>query len=200
MHKASSLPDRYRIGKTQFYERRNYLIQLGYDMEPCKQGRNSFYSDEQISKFDALHAHFRQYDTFEGFPPAISQGSESHLAADTNSVSDRDETELIHQPGQPSANESVETEEILIDTNPLEDIQESNFRRLDEAAQFAAAQNLVALNYLTVSYMRERRFTVPGLAEQVEKSGRVVEESIDSLKQSPEAVAKKLMKRITKKA
>ncbi len=34
---------------------------------------------------------------------------------------------------------SVDAEEIFVDTNPLEDIQEDNFRRVDEAAQFAKA-------------------------------------------------------------
>ncbi|MFN6309294.1 MAG: hypothetical protein ACK4XH_21185, partial [Microcystis sp.] len=85
-----------------------------------------------------------------------------------------------------------------VDTNPLEDIQEDNFRRVDEAAQFAAAQNIVAFNYLTVNYMKERNFSVPGLRSQVEKSDRVIEESLDSLKQSPEVIAKKLIQRTKK--
>jgi hypothetical protein len=47
--------------------------------------------------------------------------------------------------------------------------------------------------------MKERNFSVPGLRSQVEKSGRVVEESLDSLKQSPEVIAKKLIQRTKKK-
>ncbi|WP_242034470.1 hypothetical protein [Microcystis flos-aquae] len=46
--------------------------------------------------------------------------------------------------------------------------------------------------------MKERNFSVPGLTSQVEKSGRVVEESLDSLKQSPELIAKKLIQRTKK--
>ena len=60
----------------------------------------------------------------------------------------------ITQTEEPKViNDSVDAEEIFVDTNPLEDIQENNFRRVDEAAQFAAAQNLVAFNYLTVNYL-----------------------------------------------
>jgi len=46
--------------------------------------------------------------------------------------------------------------------------------------------------------MKERNFSVPGLRSQVEQSGRVVEESLDSLKQSPELIAKKLIQRTKK--
>ncbi|MDB9415748.1 hypothetical protein [Microcystis aeruginosa] len=46
--------------------------------------------------------------------------------------------------------------------------------------------------------MKERNFSVPGLRSQVEQSGRVVEESLDSLKQSPEVIAKKLIQRTKK--
>ncbi|TRU04001.1 MAG: hypothetical protein EWV65_00005 [Microcystis flos-aquae Ma_QC_C_20070823_S18D] len=52
--------------------------------------------------------------------------------------------------------------------------------------------------YLKLLYMKERNFSVPGLRSQVEKSDRVIEESLDSLKQSPEVIAKKLIQRTKK--
>jgi hypothetical protein len=198
MQKAASLPDRYRIGKTQFYERRQHLIRLGYDMEADKHGRNSYYSDEQIQIFDDLNAHYQKWGTLEGFPSATPEIADNQTETDKNSPVTNTETGLVQRESEKVINNSVDTEEIFVDTNPLEDIQEDNFRRVDEAAQFAAAQNIVAFNYLTVNYMKQRDFSVPGLRSQVEKSSRVVEESLDSLKQSPEVIAKKLIQRTKK--
>lgn len=198
MQKAASLPDRYRIGKTQFYERRQHLIRLGYDMEADKHGRNSYYSDEQIQIFDDLNAHYQKWGTLEGFPSATPEIADNQTEPDKNSPITNTETGLVQRESEKVINNSVDTEEIFVDTNPLEDIQEDNFRRVDEAAQFAAAQNIVAFNYLTVNYMKQRDFSVPGLRSQVEKSDRVVEESLDSLKQSPEVIAKKLIQRTKK--
>ncbi|MFM7908040.1 MAG: hypothetical protein ACKPA9_23630 [Microcystis sp.] len=198
MQKAASLPDRYGIGKTQFYERRQHLIRLGYAMEADKLGRNSYYSDEQIQIFDDLNDHYRKWGTLEGFPSATPEIADHQPETDKNSPVTKVETGLVQRECEKVINESVDAEEIFVDTNPLEDIQENNFRRVDEAAQFAAAQNLVALNYLTVNYMKERNFSVPGLRSQVEKSDRVVEDSLDSLKQSPELIAKKLIQRTKK--
>ena len=198
MQKAASLPDRYRIGKTQFYERRQHLIRLGYDMEADKHGRNSYYSDEQIQIFDDLNTHYQKWGTLEGFPSATPEIADNQTETDKNSPVTNTETGLVQRESEKVINNSVDTEEIFVDTNPLEDIQEDNFRRVDEAAQFAAAQNIVAFNYLTVNYMKQRDFSVPGLRSQVEKSSRVVEESLDSLKQSPEVIAKKLIQRTKK--
>ena len=198
MQKAASLPDRYRIGKTQFYERRQHLIRLGYDMEADKHGRNSYYSDEQIQIFDDLNTHYQKWGTLEGFPSATPEIADNQTEPDKNSPVTNTETGLVQRESEKVINNSVDTEEIFVDTNPLEDIQEDNFRRVDEAAQFAAAQNIVAFNYLTVNYMKQRNFSVPGLRSQVEKSSRVVEESLDSLKQSPEVIAKKLIQRTKK--
>jgi hypothetical protein len=198
MQKAASLPDRYRIGKTQFYERRQHLIRLGYDMEADKHGRNSYYSDEQIQIFDDLNTHYQKWGTLEGFPSATPEIADNQTEPDKNSPVTNTETGLVQRESEKVINNSVDTEEIFVDTNPLEDIQEDNFRRVDEAAQFAAAQNIVAFNYLTVNYMNQRNFSVPGLRSQVEKSSRVVEESLDSLKQSPEVIAKKLIQRTKK--
>jgi hypothetical protein len=198
MQKAASLPDRYRIGKTQFYERRQHLIRLGYDMEADKHGRNSYYSDEQIQIFDDLNTHYQKWGTLEGFPSATPEIADNQTETDKNSPVTNTETGLVQRESEKVINNSVDTEEIFVDTNPLEDIQEDNFRRVDEAAQFAAAQNIVAFNYLTVNYMKQLNFSVPGLRSQVEKSSRVVEESLDSLKQSPEVIAKKLIQRTKK--
>jgi len=198
MQKAASLPDRYRIGKTQFYERRQHLIRLGYDMEADKHGRNSYYSDEQIQIFDDLNTHYQKWGTLEGFPSATPEIADNQTEPDKNSPVTNTETGLVQRESEKVINNSVDPEEIFVDTNPLEDIQEDNFRRMDEAAQFAAAQNIVAFNYLTVNYMKQRDFSVPGLRSQVEKSSRVVEESLDFLKQSPEVIAKKLIQRTKK--
>jgi spore germination protein GerM len=200
MKQASALPDRYRIGRTQFYQRRDYLIKLGYNMEPVKQGRNSFYSDEQIHWLDELNTHIKKHSTLEGFPAAVIEVNNVCVKADMNLEISDPRSELVHAADQTVRIESTKPEEILVDTTPLEDIQEQNLRSVDEAAQYIAAQNLTALNYLTVGYMKERTFTVPGLAEQVNQSEQVVRQSFTSLMESPEAIAKKLMSRVKPKA
>ncbi len=40
MIEASKLPERYGIGKSLFYQRRSYLLELGYDLEPEKDGKS----------------------------------------------------------------------------------------------------------------------------------------------------------------
>ena len=95
-----------------------------------------------------------------------------------------------------SSNEGFSEEEIYIDTNPLEDIKEQNLRTIDTAAQHFAAQNIAALNYLTVDYMKHRDFSVDGLSEQVQKSEQAVEQSFTSLMESPNTTTKKLLSRI----
>jgi hypothetical protein len=116
MLQASSLPDRYRVGKTQFYQRRDYLIKLGYNMEPTKRGRNSFYSDEQVQLLDNLHDYYRNNGTFDGFPPAAIKVSGSQPGTDTSLTLDNGEAGLVARQGELELNESIETEEIYVDT------------------------------------------------------------------------------------
>jgi hypothetical protein len=200
MIKASALPSKYEIGKTRFYERRNYLLKLGYQVEPNKQGRNSFYTREQVQLFDELDAHIKAVGEMEGFrTPVIDNGNEGENGqGKVEPVRNggelvRSERELVPND---SANLSAEEEEIYIETDPLEDIKEQNLRSVDAAAQHFAAQNLAALNYLTVDYMKHRQFSIGGLSEQVQKSEQAVKQSFLSVMESPEATTKKLLKQI----
>ena len=68
MMNASALPARYGIGKTLFYQRRNYLISLGYNLEPEKDGNERKYSDEQVQLLDELDKYVRDNGGMEGFP------------------------------------------------------------------------------------------------------------------------------------
>lgn len=196
MKQASTLPGRYRIGKTQFYQRRDYLNKLGYSMEPIKQGRNSFYSDEQIHWLDELDAHIKAYSTSDGFPAAIIEVNNTSDETDGKLADNNGQGGLVHPQSEPVRIESTVTEEIIVNTNPLEDIQEQNLHSIDVAAQYAAAQNLVAFNYLQLDYMKHRDFKVAGLAEEVHQSEQAVRQGFASMMESPEAVTKKLMDRI----
>lgn len=196
MKQASTLPDRYRIGKTQFYQRRDYLIKLGYNMEPIKQGRNCFYSDEQIYWLDELNAYIKMHSTLEGFPAAVIEVNNISIEAAQNLDNAQGNGELIHSQSEPIPIESTQTEEIIVNTSPLEDIQEQNLHSIDVAAQYGAAQNLVAFNYLQLDYMKHRDFTVAGLAEEVHQSEQAVRESFASMMQTPNVATKKLMDKI----
>ncbi len=165
MLKASALPSRYNIGKTRFYDWRNHLIKLGYDMEPTKKGQTSLYSDEQVQLLDHFSQHIKEYQGFDGFPPACIEPSPPV----NSSPSQNPPNGLVHTSPEQVQIESATPEEIYVDTNPLEDIRESNLNLVDTAAQHNAAQNLAAFNYLTVDYMKHRDFTVAGLTEQVQQ-------------------------------
>lgn len=196
MKQASALPDRYRIGRTQFYQRRDYLIKLGYDMEPVKQGRNSFYSDEQIHWFDELNAYIKKHSTLEGFPAMVIEVGNICDEVDDNLPENNGNSGLIHPQSEQVQIESTQAKEIVVDTSPLEDIQEQNLHSIDVAAQYSAAQNLVAFNYLQLDYMKHRDFTVAGLAEEVHQSEQAVRESFASMMETPNIATKKLMDRI----
>lgn len=200
MIKASALPSKYDIGKTRFYERRNYLIKLGYQVEPTREGRCSFYTSKQVHLFDELDAHIKAAGGMEGFRTSVfeSRNKGENVYEKVEPVHNgngivRSESELI---ANDSANEFVEEEEIYIETNPLEDIKEQNLQSVDAAAQHFAAQNLAALNYLTVDYMKHRQFSIGGLSEQVQNSEQVLKQSFTSVMESPEVTTKKLLSQI----
>ena len=200
MIKASELPSKYGIGKTNFYKRRDYLLKLGYNIEPTKKGRCSFYTCEQVRIFEELDAHIKVAGRMEGFraPVIESRNKRENENGKVEPVHNgnglvRTESELM---ANQSTNLSAEEEEIYVETNPLEDIKEQNLRSVDVVAQHFAAQNLAALNYLTVDYMKHRDFSINGLKEQVQQSEQAVKQSFTSVMESPEVTTKKLLNKI----
>ena len=158
MLSASSLPERYGIGKTYFYQRREYLIELGYDMEAVKDGRKKIYTDEQIQLLDELDAHIEDTGGMSGFPAANPAASNnSHHSVDNEAKADNGNG-LVHKDREQIEINDNEAENVYVDTSPLEDIQEQQLASIDVAAQYSAAQNLTAFNYLTVDYMKHRDF------------------------------------------
>lgn len=199
MKQASALPERYRIGRTQFYQRRDYLIKLGYNMEPVKQGRNCFYSNEQIHWLDELNTYIKKHSTLEGFPAVVIEVKNVCVETDEKLPENNGNSGLIHPQSEQVQIESTKAEDIVVDTSPLEDIQEQNLHSINIAAQYSAAQNLVAFNYLQLDYMKHRDFTVAGLAEEVHQSEQAVRESFASMMETPNVATKKLMNRIKAK-
>jgi hypothetical protein len=63
---ASELIEIYK--KATFYNRREALSKLGYDVEPTKEGRNAYYSDEQVELFESFDEHIKTTGSTEGFP------------------------------------------------------------------------------------------------------------------------------------
>ena len=198
MLSASSLPDRYGIGKTYFYQRREYLIELGYDMEAVKDGRKKLYTDEQIQLLDELDTHIKESGGMEGFPKAKVTTFDNA----PQTVSTRAETNngngLVHTDHEQIEINESETENVYVDTNPIADIQEQQLASIDVAAQYSAAQNLTAFNYLTVDYMKHRDFSVQELADSVHKSEQAVRKSFDSMMENPSEATKKIRARISR--
>lgn len=193
---ASSLPNRYNIGKTKFYERRNYLIELGYDMEAVKDGRTKIYTAEQIHKLDELDAHINDTGDMEGFTSAKVITSNNAAKAVNNEPEINNNNELVHANTEQIELNEPESEKIYVDTNPLANIQEQQLESINVAAQYSAAQNLAAFNYLTVDYMKHRDFSVQELADEVHKSEQAVRKSFDSMMENPGTTAKKFLNKI----
>ncbi len=196
MIKVSALLAKYHIGKTTFYRRRDYLMELGYNMKPRTKSNCCFYNPEQVHIFDELDAHIKAAGRMDGFPPPVLESRNKEENAENKVEPVHNGGGLVHTEGELIANESPPEEEIYVETNPLEDIKEQNLRSVDAAAQHFAAQNLAALNYLTVDYMNHRQFSIAGLKEQVEQSEQVVKQSFTSVMESPEATTKKLLNKI----
>ena len=195
MMNASALPNRYRIGKTLFYQRRNYLTELGYDLEPVKEGRKSFYSEEQIRLLDELDAHIKAHGGMEGFSNDKASVSPTTSEAFLKAVSENDNGKLIHSYSEQVEIASTDEEEIYVDTNPIEDIKEQQLHSVDVAAQYSAAELMALFNYRQLDYMKNRNFTIPGLAEEVHKSEEAVRQSFNSMMGVPgESIKKKLEK------
>ena len=196
MLSASSLPARYGIGKTYFYQRRDYLIKLGYDLEAVKDGRKKIYTDEQVQILDELDAHIKDTGAMSGFTKADTTLSNSSTQAISNELETNNNNGLVHADSEQIQINEPEDESIYVDTNPLADIQEQQLASVDVAAQYSAAQNLTAFNYLTVDYMKHRDFSVQELAESVHKSEQAVRKSFDSMMENPSSATKKILARV----
>ena len=198
MSSASSLYERYSIGKTSFYQRRDYLIELGYDMEAVKDGRKKNYTDEQIQLLDELDAHIEDTGGMEGFPAANPAPSNSSSQSVSNEAEASNGNGLVRRESEQIETNEPGAEEVYVDTSPLEDIQEQQLASIDVAAQYSAAQNLTAFNYLTVDYMKHRDFSVQELADEVHKSEQAIRKTFDSMTENPAKSTKKILARINR--
>ncbi len=106
-------------------------------------------------------------------------------------------SELVSMPSSQVeiASEQNEEIEVDVDRDPLEDIREQNLGSVDVAAQYSAAELMALFNYRQLDYMKNRNFTIPGLAEEVHKSEEAVRQSFNSMTGVPsESIKKKLEK------
>ena len=105
--------------KTIFYKRKSELESLGYKLEPEKQGRASFYSDEQL----VIISNYLSY---------INEGgiSSEYPAKEQNSI--------VKNP-----NNNIQTHEDEVKTSP----QENEARRLNEKTQLEAAKHEIMVDY-----------------------------------------------------
>ncbi|MCT7986466.1 hypothetical protein NG796_24650 [Laspinema sp. A4] len=88
MTPASELIEQYK--KATFYNRREALGELGYDVEPTKEGRNAYYSDEQVELFRAFDEHIKTTGSTEGFPPKAGKLTVAEEELDMNPEVDRE--------------------------------------------------------------------------------------------------------------
>ncbi|MEA5511837.1 hypothetical protein VB715_18865 [Crocosphaera sp. UHCC 0190] len=195
MLQASDVPKAIGTKRTHFYEVKKQLTNLGYNVEPEKRGRVSWYSDEQVQLMKDLQVHYATTGAYEGFPfPNGHQTNNDGLSHQSEETSNGNG--LVHTNSEHIPIESTTHEEIYIDSNPLEDIREKNLNLVDTAAQHIAAETLTTLNYLTADYLKHRDFSITGLTEQVNQSEQVRQQSLTNLMGSPEATAKKMLARV----
>jgi len=193
MIEASKLPQRYGIGKSLFYQRRSYLLELGYDLEPEKDGKRRKYSDSQIKLLDELDKYISSNGGIKGFPPA-NASAQPHPEPKPAQENKNDST-LVHLNGGSLESYSPKSKEIYVDTNPTADIKEHQLKSVDGAAQYSAAELLAVFNYRQLDYLKNRNFTIPGLAEEVQKSSDAVRQCFESMTGTPgESIKKSLEK------
>ena len=132
----------------------------------------------------------------EGFTKASTALSNFSNQAISNELETNNNNGLVHSHTEQIEIEEPEDERIYVDTNPLADIQEQQLASVDVAAQYSAAQNLTAFNYLTVDYMKHRDFSVQELAESVHKSEQAVRKTFDSMMKNPASTTKKILARV----
>ena len=82
MTPASELIEQYK--KATFYQRRDILSKLGYDVEPTKEGRNAYYSEEQVKLFRAFDEHIKTTGSTEGFPSRAGELAVAEEEVDMN--------------------------------------------------------------------------------------------------------------------
>jgi hypothetical protein len=150
MTPAAELIETYK--KATFYQRRDVLSKLGYDVEPTKEGRNAYYSDEQVELFRLLDEHIKTTGKTEGFPP---KAGELTLA---------DEEEL-------DMNEEVARE---FESNPGLQLTEEEFAQAQEQATKlyyeASAKKVAIATTALATYYAEN-----GLPANEEQQARALE-------------------------
>ena len=109
----------FNCKKTIFYKRKSELESLGYELEPQRKGRASFYSDEQL----VIISDYLSY---------INEGgiSSEYPAKEQNGI-------------VKSSNNNIQTHEDEIKTYP----QENTARRLNEKTQIEAAKQEIMVDY-----------------------------------------------------
>jgi hypothetical protein len=131
----------------------------------------------------------------EGFPNYSTSMSKSPRSANGKDQSVNENGKLVHRQSEQVEIVSADDEEIQVDTDPLEDIKEQQYQSVDVAAQYNAAELMALFNYRQLDYMKNRNFTIPGLAEEVHKSEEAVRQSFNSMMGVPgESIKKKLEK------
>ena len=197
MTSTSELLLKYQISRSQFYQRRDCLIKLGYDLQGQKVGRNCTYTPEQVELLDRLDKHIKSNWPIDKFPTAAVSAQPSQAKAEQNGHGNGhvQGSELVSYQGEQLEITEADEEEIEVDTNPTADIKEQQLNSVDAAAQYSAAELMAIFNYRQLDYMKNRNFTIPGLAEEVHKSEEAVRQSFDSMMGVPgESIKKKLKK------
>ncbi|MGB3511457.1 MAG: hypothetical protein WBA93_19915 [Microcoleaceae cyanobacterium] len=126
--------------RTSFYNRMKDLKDLNYDLEPTRNGRESYYSDEQIQVVVDYLSWIASGKNPDEFPKSereaiIKQEENGHLQVDS---------QQNLQTFEPSENYN---------------------RRLDERAQLEAAK----LDLLSDVYRITGNYTLPGLAQEIQE-------------------------------
>ena len=109
----------FNCKKTIFYKRKNELESLGYELEPKRQGRVSFYSDEQFVIISDYLSYINEGGISSEYPPKEQNG-------------------IVKNP-----NNNIQKHEDELDTSP----QENEVKRIDEESQLEAARREIMVDY-----------------------------------------------------
>ena len=109
----------FNCKKTIFYKRKGELESLGYELEPKRQGRASFYSEEQLVIISDYLSYINEGGISSEYPP-------------------KEQNSIVKNP-----NNNIQAHEDEIKTSP----QENEARRLNEKTQIEAAKQEIMVDY-----------------------------------------------------
>ena len=116
MLNTSELISKYQIEKSEFYKRRSFLIELGYNLQGKKKGRTVVYRAAQVELLDQLNSYLEQAGTMAGFK-SFQSSVNSNYSSDSHSTVESQPTINESHSDVSENSDSVEAQSLSVETD-----------------------------------------------------------------------------------